>query len=240
MIRDPVGIVAVLLLIEGAIFFLSELPAVRRVFTVLPEMFWIYFLPMVANTAGLVPHQSEVYGVISPNVMPACLVLLMVSVDLRAILRLGRSALAMMLVGSAAIVLGGPLVLLVFGRWLPKDAWMGIGALSASWTGGSANMVAVKHAFEVPEDIYLPMVVVDSIIPYLWMAALMAMSAWQARFDRWNRCDTGVMEDLGRRVWASEPARAQPLALRDLATLMAVAAASALSVPRLARLLPEI
>ena len=99
-------------------------------------MFWIYFLPMMANTAGIIPSQSEVYGNITKFCLPASLVLLLLSVDIRAILRLGKTALAMMGAGVVGIMVGGPLVVLIYKHWLPPDAWKAIGALSASWIGG--------------------------------------------------------------------------------------------------------
>jgi len=227
MIRDTPGIIAFLLLIEGGIFLLSALRPLRRLFTFLPPMFWIYFLPMMANTAGVIPRKSEVYSAISTHFLPACLILLLVSVDLKAILRLGKTALLMMLAGSAGIILGGPIALLLFQHWLPEGIWKGFGALSGSWIGGSANMIAVKEAIRTPDDVFLPMVVVDTIVCYSWMGLLIALSAFQGRFDRWNRSNTAVMEELNRKLSTAKEAQARPMSLNHFAGMLALAAAGA-------------
>lgn len=100
MINDTFGIVTVLLFIEGAIFYLSEHRATAKLFDYLPSMFWIYFLPMIASTVHLIPQKNEVYQFISSNFLPASLLLLLISVDIRGILKLGKVAILMMLAGS--------------------------------------------------------------------------------------------------------------------------------------------
>lgn len=226
MITDPMGLVAALLAIEGVILFASGRPRAAFIFKYLPSMFWIYFLPMIAHTVGLIPATSEVYGVITQYCLPASLVLLLLSVDIRAIARLGPLALLVMLVGSAGIVIGGPLMMMVFKPWLGPDMWSGFGALSASWVGGSANMIAVKEGLKSPDHVFLPMVVVDTIVPYAWMGLLILLSGYQATYDRWNRSRGSIVEDLTRRTQADEQVR-QPLTLEHLSVILAIAAAGA-------------
>ena len=57
-------------------------------------------------------------------------------------------------------------------------------------------MIAVKEALNVPDGVFLPMVVVDTVVPYVWMGCLIAAVCWQARFDVWNRSDRAVLESL--------------------------------------------
>ncbi|HBR19717.1 MAG TPA: hypothetical protein DD726_05815, partial [Phycisphaerales bacterium] len=182
------------------ILYFSQKPAAAKFFKYLPSMFWIYFLPMMANTVGIIPSQSAVYGNITKFCLPASLVLLLLSVDIKAILHLGRTALAMMGAGVIGIMVGGPVVVLIYKHWLPADAWKAIGALSASWIGGSANMIAVKEATNTPDSVFLPAVIVDTIVPYAWMGILIALSAVQERFDRWNKSDMTLIADLRART----------------------------------------
>jgi uncharacterized membrane protein len=202
MSDNPIYILAVLMLIEGCILYFSSQKWAAKFFKYLPSMFWIYFLPMMANTVGIIPSQSPVYGNITKFCLPASLVLLLLSVDIKAILHLGKTALAMMGAGVIGIMVGGPLVVLIYKHWLPPDAWKAIGALSASWIGGSANMIAVKEATNTPDSVFLPAVIVDTIVPYTWMGILIALSAYQERFDRWNKSDMALIEDLQARTKA--------------------------------------
>ena len=68
----------------------------------------------------------------------------------------------------------------------------------AAWTGGSANMIAVKEALAVPDAVFAPMVIVDTVVPYLWMGLLIAMVGLQPAFDRWNRADRAILVKADR------------------------------------------
>jgi len=118
----------------------------RKVFQISAVDVLDLFFADAGGTVGIIPNQSGVYDAITKWCLPASLVLLLLSVDIKAIMHLGKTALAMMAVGAAGIMLGAPIVVLIYKQWLPPDAWMGIGALSASWIGGSANMIAVTAA----------------------------------------------------------------------------------------------
>jgi uncharacterized membrane protein len=242
MIHSPAGIVAVLLLIEGTLLFLASWRRTEKVFHFLPVMFWIYFVPMLANTFGIIPGESEtaVYGVITRYGLPGSLVLLLLSSDVAAITRLGKAALAVMLAGSLGIVLGGPVIFLIFKPWLPSaDYWMGFGALSGSWIGGSANMIAVKEAIGTPQEIFLPMVVVDTICPYTWMFLLILLARYQDSFDKWNRADVSIVETLTRRHLEVEKQKLPLTAGNGAALVVLAVAGTALSLG-LAGYLPEI
>lgn len=240
---DPLGTLTALLLIEGGVLLLSEWRPLRRVFDIAPSMFWIYFLPIVASNLKLIPNQSGVYDSIQSYVLPACLILLLLSVDMRAIWRLGGTALAVMLAGSLGILVGGPIVLLLFGPLLPPafaaEAWRGFGCLSASWTGGSANMIAVRDCNATPGHIFAPMQVVDTIVPYVWMGTLIFFSSHQRAFDRWNKSRMELTEHLSRR--AGDQSRTQrPLTVTSVAMLFLAAVGGTLIAVRVGGLLPAV
>jgi len=196
MIQNPAGIIAVLILIEGVVLFLSENPRLERFFKFPPALFWIYFLPMLASAVGLIPRDSEIYSKITITLLPAGLVLLLVSTDIPSILRLGKMALVMMSVGTLGIVMGAPLTVAVLKPWLPADAWSGFGALSASWIGGSSNMIAVKEAIGTPDAVFFPMIVVDTVVAYSWMGFLILLAGFQDKIDRWTRADRSRLSEL--------------------------------------------
>jgi uncharacterized membrane protein len=205
MIQNPFGVLAVLIAIEAAVLFFSGHQKTKRFFHFPPAMFWIYFLPMVFSSTNVIPHQSVLYSRVGTYVLPASLILLLIAADLKAILKLGKPALGMMLVGSLGVILGAPAVLFIFRSRLPAEAWSGFAALSASWTGGSANMIAVKEALGTPDAVFLPMVVVDTLVAYSWMGILILLAGVQVAYDKWNRSDRVIIEELHQKI-AAEPA----------------------------------
>ena len=169
-----------------------ENPVVKH----LPAPLLCYFLPMIASSAGIIPNDLSLYPALSRHLLPVCLILLLAGAHLSKIWQLGPAALISMAAGTFAIILGGPLLFILYKPWLPDNSWMGLGALSASWTGGSANMIAVKESVGTPESLFSVMVIVDSIVCYLWMGIVMQISSFQQEYDRWNRSRMEWLDEI--------------------------------------------
>jgi uncharacterized membrane protein len=199
MIHDPFQLILVLLAVESGILFLAGNPRTKHLFSFLPSMFWIYFLPMVLSTCGIIA-KSPVYQEITKYLLPPALFLLLLHIDIKAISRLGPAALVMFFAGSFGIMLGIVISFVIFKPLIGPQFWSGFGALSASWTGGSANMIAVKEALNTPDAVFMPMVIVDTILPYTWMGILVALAARQKSFDGWNGSDRRILDDLAKRT----------------------------------------
>jgi uncharacterized membrane protein len=230
LLNDPMAIFAYLSGVLGLVFWLSSMPRFRKVFELTPPVIYAYFIPTLSTTFGITPAASPVYDWMGRYLLPVALVLLMITVDLGSIMKLGKTALIMMLAGTAGIVLGGPVAYLVFGGFLPEDAWKGLAALSGSWIGGTANMVAIAESVGADQAALGPIIVVDTVVGYGWMGVLLFFSGWQARFDRWNRADTDALEDANRRILETAAQR-RPVELWHMAVLIGLAfAASVVSI----------
>ena len=160
-------------------------PRWRRLFAWLPLPLWCYGVPMLLRAVGVLPPEHPAYHWITEQLFPVALALLLLGIDLPSLRRLGGMALAAMAVGSAAIVLGGPLMWWIARDRLPPEAWKGISILAATWTGGSLNMLAVRAILNVPDTVFAPLVVIDAIAAYSWMACLIWAQSAHQRFDRW-------------------------------------------------------
>ncbi len=206
MIHLPVLLIGILLLVEISIIFISNHSRFQKYFSIVPSLFWIYFIPMVLSSVGILDPKSPVFQLIITWALPPSLFLLLVTVDIRAILRLGRMSLLMFFVGSFGVMLGTVVVFSVMKNIVGTQFWSGFAALSGSWTGGSANMIAVKEALSTPDDVFSLMVIVDTIVPYAWMGILIASLGWQGAFDRWNHASANVFNQLGAQSQLSKVA----------------------------------
>ncbi len=182
---DTLFVAAALVLLVSAVLWWSRRDPPPKFFDRLPPPLWCYFLPMVAATLGWLPQQSPVYVALAQYALPPCLILLLLGADVRAIAGLGPLALGVMAAGTAGIMLGAPLALALLQRWLPAQTWLGVGCLSGSWIGGSANMLAIREALGAPAAVFTPMIVVDTVLAYTWMGGLISLAAWQPQIDRW-------------------------------------------------------
>ncbi|MDA0684310.1 MAG: DUF819 family protein [Bacteroidetes bacterium] len=215
MITEPNQLFALLAGVLALVFWLSTLPALSKVFRILPPVIWAYFVPMLLTTAGITPSSSGVYSWMSTVLLPFSLFLLMITVDLPSILKLGRKAIIMMLAGTLGIVIGGPIAYLIFGAFLPEDAWQGLATLSGSWIGGTANMLAIKESVGASDAMLGPIIVVDTVVGYGWMGILIFLSAFQERFDKWVKADNGAIEQANARLSELDQTR-RPVQLNDL------------------------
>ena len=155
MIKNVFALAAFLLAIEMAVLYLASHLRFKRWFDFIPSIFWIYFLPMLASTFGIIDAQSPLYARVSGILLPMSLFVLLITVDVRAIARLGRPALIMFFAGGVGIGIGVCAAFWIFKPWIGARFWSGFGALAGSWTGGSANMIAVKEALGTPDAVFL-------------------------------------------------------------------------------------
>ena len=220
MINDPNAIFVYIIFLIGIIYYLRSQPSLAKLFKYMPPVIWIYFLPMISTSIGIIPNDSVLYDWTTRHLLPTALILLLLSSNISAMASLGPKAIGTMLFGTLGIIIGGSLSLLIFGGLLPADAWMGLGALSGSWIGGSANMVAVGKSIGTSEDLFGKMIVIDTLVGYGWMGVVIFISGHQDTIDRWNNADTSIIKQLNIQMDTSENKR--PTSFNDLLTIVAV------------------
>ncbi|NLB58549.1 MAG: DUF819 family protein, partial [Gammaproteobacteria bacterium] len=145
----------------GAIFYLASGPTPfwKKFFAWVPALLLCYFVPALYNTTGLIDGEgSQLYYFASRVLLPAALVLLTLSVDLKGVLKLGPRLLFVFCAGSLGIVLGAIVSFQLMEWFWPAavagDTWRGMAALAGSWLGGGANMVAIREIYEVDATLF--------------------------------------------------------------------------------------
>ncbi|TDQ23917.1 DUF819 family protein [Tenacibaculum caenipelagi] len=194
----------------------------HKFYKIVPGLFMAYFIPAIfttlgvispeweiTNTAGeVVKNESQLYYVSSRFLLPAALVLMTLSIDLKAIFNLGSKALIMFFTGTVGIIIGGPLAILLISIFSPKtvggsgfDAvWRGLSTLAGSWIGGGANQTAMLEIYQYNPAKYGGMVIVDIVVANIWMAILLIGIGKKDKIDKWLKADNSAIEDLKERV----------------------------------------
>lgn len=222
MVTDPAAILVVLLAVLAAIFWFGETAPGKKLFGIVPSLVFCYFLPTTLTTLGVLPAESVLYDWIKSYLLPTSLMLLILALDVPGIIRLGPKALIMMLAGTAGVVIGAPIALWIFSSWVPPDTWQGMSALSGSWIGGGANMVALAEVAGTSNSMFGMMVIVDVTVANVWMGVLLYMAGQQQRIDRLTRADTSAIEDLKRRVAEFTAKTTRVASLTDLMLIAAI------------------
>ncbi len=214
----------------GAIFYLASGPTPfwKKFFAWVPALLLCYFVPAIYNTAGLIDGEgSQLYYFGSRVLLPAALVLLTLSVDLKGILKLGPRLLFVFCAGTLGIILGA-IVSFQIMEWVwpaavAGDTWRGMAALSGSWMGGGANMVAIREIYEVDATLFGQFAVVDVAFASLWLATLLFLANRAEQIDRRSGADTSAIDEMRERIAAYEAANARIPSLTDLMVIVGLA-----------------
>jgi uncharacterized membrane protein len=119
------------------------------------------------------------------------------------------------------------------------EAWKGFAALSGSWIGGTANMLAIKESVGASDSTIAPLIVVDTVVGYGWMAVLLFLSAYQARFDAWVKADTRAMESANATLASLDQER-RPASTAGVLVLVGLGLAAAVLSRTWGDLLPSL
>lgn len=191
MIQTAWPYVAVLLLAAG-LFPTLEKRFGWRLFSVLPPIVLTYLLVTALAVFGLWQASAQIVATqraLTGQLLPALLFLLMVGCDLRAILALGPRMLVVFACAMLSILVAIAIVYLLFRQVLPVEGWKMLAALSATWTGGSANLVAVKQSIGLPDNLLPSVLLADAVSYSLWVVVLFSAKRFAPTFDRWTRAD---------------------------------------------------
>lgn len=215
----------------GLIFWLASGPTPfwKKFFAWVPALLLCYFVPAIYNTAGLIDGEtSALYNPIASRVLlPAALVLLTLSIDLKGILRLGPKLLFVFCAGTLGIALGA-IVTFQLMEWVwpaavAGDTWKGMAALTGSWIGGGANMVAIREIYGVDATLFGQFAVVDVAIASTWMAVLLFLANRAVQIDARSGADTTAIDEMKARIAAYELANSRIPTLTDLMVIVGVA-----------------
>ncbi|MCH8494596.1 MAG: DUF819 family protein [Balneolales bacterium] len=240
LITDTYGLLAVLILIPAALFYLAENTPLKAFFQKVPVLVFAYIVPSLFVAAGIIPSDAPLYPHIMGFVLPASLLLLTLSIDLKGIYNLGPKALLLFFSATAGIIIGGPIALLIFQSHLPDDIWQGFAALAGSWTGGGVNFVAVGMAVGATESMLGMMVIVDVVVAYTWTGLLMFFASRYKKIDASNKADNTMVEDLRHKVEKFQKDTARVSTTSDFMVLIGVAFGAAWLARQLGAWMPEI
>jgi uncharacterized membrane protein len=188
MIRTVWPYLAVMLLCAG-LFPALERRYGFRLFSIAPPIVLTYLLVTALAVAGLWEVNDairEAQSVLISRVLPALLFLLMINCDLRAIFRLGPRVLAVFFCTTASLFIAFLSVAVLFRPVLPAEAWQPLAALSGSWAGGTANMIAVKEAIDMPDSLLAMSLLTDALCYSVWVAILFSIARLAPAWNRWT------------------------------------------------------
>jgi uncharacterized membrane protein len=233
LISNDGVIFGILMLMLGLVFHTSSLesPFWKKFYKYVPALLVCYFLPSLLKAVGLInPSESKLYFVASRYLLPASLVLLTISVDLKEIAKLGSKAVIMFVTGTVGIMIGGPLTILIFSQFAPElvggvapnEVWRGMTTIAGSWIGGGANQATMKEVFQVNDELFSTMVTVDIIVGNAWLGVLIFGVAFTKIIDNKLKADSSAIESLKEKMGQYQMSISRNPSLTDLMKVLMV------------------
>ena len=233
IITNDASVLGLLVIILAFIFYTSSSknPFWTKFYTYIPALLLCYFLPSILNSLGIISgDESGLYFMASRYLLPASLVLLTLSIDVKGIIALGPKAIIMFLAGTFGIVIGGPLTILLLseiapdlvGGVGPDEVWKGLATIAGSWIGGGANQTAMKEMFGSSDQLFSAMITVDVIVANIWMAFLLYGAGISSKVDKWFKADSTSIEKLKTSLVAYQSKVTRIPNLTDLMVIVAI------------------
>lgn len=232
LITNDAVVLGILLVILGGLFYLNKLKVFQQIFRFIPLLLLCYFIPAIVNSLNIIDGEtSNLYFVASRYLLPAALILLCLSIDLKGIVSLGPKAIIMFFSATVGIVIGGPLALLIV-SWIepsvlggddPEAYWRGLSTIAGSWIGGGANQTAMKEISQTTDTQFSAMIIVDVIVANIWMAVLLIGAGVSSNIDRWFKADNSAVETLKNRVESYQASIQRYTTFPDLMVIAAIA-----------------
>ena len=247
LFTDDSIVFGILIIALGLVFYTESLKKSfwEKFYKIVPSLFMAYLIPAVLTSFGIIApewetvnssgeliiQKSNLYYVASRYLLPAALVLMTLSIDLKAVFGLGWKALAMFFTGTIGIIIGGPIAILLIsiispetvGGIGPDAVWRGLSTLAGSWIGGGANQTAMLEIYGYNQQLYGGMVFVDIVVANIWMSIILIGIGKSDKINRWLNADNSSIESLKEKVSSfSKKVKRNPT-LTDIIIIMAIA-----------------
>ena len=224
----------------------------KKFYAVFPSLLMCYFLPSVLSSLNIISPEwnaidetgnfildenmkpttvkLSIYHVASRLLLPAALILLTLSIDMKALFSLGSKSLIMFLTGTFGVIIGGPIAILVMSYISPdvvggvgSDAvWRGLSTIAGSWIGGGANQTAMLEIYKYNQSNYGAMVLVDIVVANIWMAVLLFGIGKSEKIDTWLKADNTAIEKLKLKVTTYTDSVSRMPSLKDYMILLGI------------------
>lgn len=176
-------------------------------------------------------HESKLYFIASRFFLPASLILLTLSVNLREIFKLGPKALIMFFSGTVGVIIGGPIAIWltafvapeVVGGQGPDEIWRGMATVAGSWIGGGANQAAMYEMYEPSGPLYSIAITVDVIVAEVWMFFLLLGVGRSKQIDKYFNADASSVTTLQEKMHEFSQKIARIATSADLMVIIGIA-----------------
>ncbi len=155
-----------------------------------PAILFAYVIPaVVTHSFNIDLSKVELHSWSKDYIIPFAILMVMSALSFKQLRIIGLRPIILFAIGSLAIAVLAPIILLVFNLFTPEfntfliddENWKGLVPIVGSWIGGSTSQLVLKELVECPEGLFLTILVLDNILVNIWtilMFQLIKKSDW--------------------------------------------------------------
>lgn len=232
LVTDDAVVFGLLMCCLGIVFYTSQLKNLKWFYKIIPALLMCYLLPALLSTFNIIsPKFSGLWPIAKNYFLPASLILMTLSTDLKGIIKLGPKALIMFGTATVGIILGGPIAIMItsvispdtLNGAGPDEVWRGLATLAGSWIGGGANQTAMLEMYDFNKEKYGAMLAVDVVVANIWMAFILFGAGKSDKIDKWLKADSSSIETLKNKMANYTASVEKSFNLTDLIKIVALA-----------------
>ncbi len=202
-----------------------------RLFGIVPPLLFCYLIPGLLNSFSIIQGESSsLYSFSTKYLLPAALVLLLSTANLKAIFGLGKKALIIFFSGSIGIIIGGPIALALVDNFSVsfhtlaqnESYWKGLVTITGSWIGGSSSQLALKEIYGCSEELFVIILVIDALVANIWTAFLFYGAGITQKIDQWLKADSSSIDAVRENILKYKETKDKPADLKDISIIIAV------------------
>ena len=182
----------------GVIVWLEHRYA-HALFQWFPSIVLVLFASMALYTVGTWEMTAEIRSAratVRDNLIPAMLFLMSLRFDVAIIRKLGGRLILLCLASTATIMIGFVVVHVLMQGVLGDETPLTFATMSAGWTGGTQNFVAVKEALAVTDAAMTYTLLMGALCYSVWLIVIIAMKSFRGRFDNFLRADDRGLNEV--------------------------------------------
>ena len=156
----------------------------------IPLVLVIYTSVIMVVNSSLVTITADIKAVQSntlSNLIPAMIFLMLLQFKFTLFKQLGSKLLLAFFATTLSIVSGFTLMFYLFKETLFEHANASLAVLAASWSGGTANMLAVAKAINFDESALGLVLTVDTLLYGIWLLFLLSLVPFSHRFNHFTK-----------------------------------------------------
>ena len=176
---------------------------IQRVLDWFPPILFSYLIPAsITHIIGVDLSQVSIHLISRNWIIPMAILTVMSSLSLIKLKQVGIKPIFLFLVGSFAIAVLAPALVVLF-KWtwpgsedvfMTQGYWRGLVPIVGSWIGGSTSQLVMKEVVGCPEALFLSVIVLDNILVNTWTILMFQAIKKSDALNRWFRINPSSVQ----------------------------------------------